>query len=47
MSSIGVDFKSKQIEIDDKLIKMQIWDTAGHEKFILLAIDLNASQINF
>ena len=33
MSSIGVDFKSKQIEIDDKLIKMQIWDTAGHEKF--------------
>lgn len=33
MSSIGVDFKSKQIEIDDKLIKLQIWDTAGHEKF--------------
>jgi Ras-related protein Rab-1A len=33
MSSIGVDFKSKQIEVDDKLIKMQIWDTAGHEKF--------------
>ena len=33
MSSIGVDFKTKQIEIDDRLIKMQIWDTAGHEKF--------------
>ena len=33
MSSIGVDFKSKQIEIDDKIVKMQIWDTAGHEKF--------------
>ena len=33
MSSIGVDFKSKQIEIDERLIKMQIWDTAGHEKF--------------
>ena len=33
MSSIGVDFKSKQIEIEDRLIKMQIWDTAGHEKF--------------
>ena len=33
MSSIGVDFKSKQIEIDDKLIKLQIWDTADHEKF--------------
>ena len=33
MSSIGVDFKTKQIELEDRLIKMQIWDTAGHEKF--------------
>ena len=33
MSSIGVDFKTKQIELDDRLIKLQIWDTAGHEKF--------------
>ena len=33
MSSIGVDFKTKQIEFDDHSIKMQIWDTAGHEKF--------------
>ena len=33
MSSIGVDFKTKQLEIDDQYIKLQIWDTAGHEKF--------------
>ena len=33
MSSIGVDFKTKQIDINDRLVKMQIWDTAGHEKF--------------
>ena len=33
MSSIGVDFKTKQIEFDDRIVKMQIWDTAGHEKF--------------
>jgi len=33
MSSIGVDFKTKKIDVDDRLIKMQIWDTAGHEKF--------------
>ena len=33
MSSIGVDFKTKQIEFDDRLVKLQIWDTAGHEKF--------------
>jgi Ras-related protein Rab-1A len=35
MSSIGVDFKSKQIEIDDKLIKLQIWDTCDHENLEL------------
>ena len=33
MSSIGVYFKTKQIELDEHSIKMQIWDTAGHEKF--------------
>ena len=33
MSSIGVDFKTKQIEVNERLVKMQIWDTAGHEKF--------------
>ena len=33
MNSIGVDFKLKNIEIDNKKIKLQIWDTAGHEKF--------------
>ena len=33
MSSIGVDFKTKQIDLDDRLINLQIWDTAGHEKF--------------
>ena len=33
MSSIGVDFKTKQIDYADRLVKMQIWDTAGHEKF--------------
>ena len=31
--TIGVDFKSKQLEIDDRLLKIQICDTAGHEKF--------------
>ena len=36
MSSIGVDFKTKQIDINDRLVKMQIWDTAGHEKFRII-----------
>jgi len=33
VNSIGVDFKMKKKEIDNKIIKVQIWDTAGHERF--------------
>jgi Ras-related protein Rab-1A len=29
----GVDFKFKDVEIEGKYIKTQIWDTAGQEKF--------------
>ena len=31
--TIGVDFKIKTFDIDEKKIKMQIWDTAGQESF--------------
>ena len=31
--TIGVEFESKTIKIDGKLIKVQVWDTAGHEAF--------------
>ena len=31
--TIGVEFASKTIELNNKLIKIQIWDTAGHEAF--------------
>ena len=33
MTTIGVDFKTKYIEIDGQNVKLQIWDTAGQEKF--------------
>ena len=31
--TIGIDFKIKVINIENKLIKLQIWDTAGQDRF--------------
>jgi small GTP-binding protein len=33
MTTIGVDFKTKFITVDNTPVKLQIWDTAGQEKF--------------
>ena len=30
-ATIGCDFLVKDLEVDDKLITLQIWDTAGQE----------------
>lgn len=32
-ATIGSDFSSKQVDVDGKLITLQIWDTAGQERF--------------
>ncbi|MBY9020918.1 MAG: GTP-binding protein [Candidatus Lokiarchaeota archaeon] len=34
--TIGVDFYSKSLNLDDKKIKLQIWDFAGEERFRFL-----------
>ncbi|ORX95639.1 ras-related protein rab-4B-like protein [Basidiobolus meristosporus CBS 931.73] len=31
--TIGVEFGSRIVHIGDKAVKLQIWDTAGHERF--------------
>ena len=33
LSTIGVDFKFKTIEVNGEKVKLQIWDTAGSEAF--------------
>ena len=37
VSTIGVDYKTKIININDMNISLQIWDTAGQERFRSLA----------
>jgi small GTP-binding protein len=33
LSTIGVDFKVKEIVVNEKRVKLQIWDSAGQERF--------------
>ena len=33
LTTVGMDFQDKIIEIEDKKIRLQIWDTAGQDRF--------------
>ena len=32
-STIGADFLTKELNLDNSLVQLQLWDTAGQEKF--------------
>lgn len=32
-STIGVEFATRTLKIEDKTVKAQIWDTAGQERY--------------
>ncbi|CAF1390938.1 unnamed protein product [Adineta steineri] len=36
-ATVGVDYKVKQLEINDNRVKLTIWDTAGQERFRTLS----------
>ena len=40
-ATIGADFLTKEVMVDDRLVTMQIWDTAGITELMLLSTFLN------
>ena len=37
ISTIGIDFKNKNVNVDGNEIKLQLWDTAGQEQYRTIA----------
>ncbi|XP_018336417.1 ras-related protein Rab-7a [Agrilus planipennis] len=37
-ATIGADFLTKEVQVDDRIVTMQIWDTAGQERFQSLGV---------
>lgn len=44
-STVGVDFRVKKMTVDNRLVKMQMWDTAGNHVCTTHS-RLNSGQVN-
>ena len=42
-ATIGADFLTKEVMVDDRLVTMQIWDTAGQ---VILFLVISSHQID-
>ena len=37
-ATIGADFLTKEVQVEDRMVTMQIWDTAGQDRFQSLGV---------
>ena len=44
ITTIGIDFKIKNIQLDGKRIKLQIWDTGEFVRSVSLSLSLSLSH---
>jgi small GTP-binding protein len=40
VATLGIDFKTKNIQLNNKTIKLQIWDSVGQEKYMSISRNL-------
>ena len=46
-ATIGIDFLSKTMYLEDRTVRLQLWDTAGQGNFILYFKILSTSPLYF
>ena len=44
MPTIGIDFRLKTVELNGRVVKVQVWDTAGQERFRTITHSTPASS---
>ena len=44
---LGVDYRTRTIDIDGKRIKLQLWDTSGQERFREITSDDYSANVSW